>query len=127
MVRDGAEEAPPPHEDFKRCGSWLLRFAGVHAGIRAMSDLSETSHHWPDSSPRRMRPCRIASLIQLHADHMRANIFPTWDRGHAMDQVAHTKVGNALAEDARVGASDGRTLRCGLEHKPPAGRQVLYG
>ena len=44
-----------------------------------------------------------------------------------MDQVAHSKVGNALAEESGVGAADGLALRYGLEDKPPAGRAVLYG
>src|SRR3954449_11786057 len=43
-----------------------------------------------------------------------------------MDQTAHTKVGNALAEEA-PGAADVLTLRYGVEDKPPAGRAVLYG
>jgi uracil-xanthine permease len=44
-----------------------------------------------------------------------------------MDQISHTKVGNALAEDAGDLALDGLALRYGLEDKPPAGRAVLYG
>src|SRR3954453_7290647 len=43
-----------------------------------------------------------------------------------MDQTAHTKVGNALAEEA-PGAADVLTLRYGVEDKPPAGRAFLYG
>jgi uric acid transporter len=44
-----------------------------------------------------------------------------------MDQVADTRVGNALAQDAELRAADGLTLRYGLEDKPAAGRAALYG
>src|SRR3982074_447908 len=44
-----------------------------------------------------------------------------------MDQIDHTRVGNALADDAGLRAAVGLTLRYGLEDKPPAGRAVLYG
>ena len=44
-----------------------------------------------------------------------------------MDQVAHTKLGNALAEDAGVQAADSLVLRYGLDDKPPAGMALLYG